>query len=176
MYTTLSVDQVVVIAGFGPARVSQPRRQMIAGTSVNGFDLELYCGTRGGYWVSSEHVSKKYQDGTFRDLTTPAVVTRALQILVKNRERQNRNANQRARKLHQRATSNDFVEMVTCLRDVYATNDKEYSTTYLNLFEKLLDQVAVEIALVYGIPRQGIRGQLESTIRNREITPELHQP
>ncbi len=92
-----------------------------------------------------------------------------LQILTRNRVNRGRNPNERV-KMHRRLLhSGDAVQWAECARDLYVAPGKEWSHTLLEIYNIALEYLAIELAAALDMPRQGMRGWLESTILNREV-------
>ncbi len=118
-------------------------------------------------------IARLHDDG-YRLLATPEEMRDALALLCLARKKiPGRGWQQQKTHLERVQRSSKLADLAECIRDLYAREGEERSYSKLQLYEQMLERFADEVALVLDIPRQGMRGTIESIIISRKLPKEL---
>lgn len=103
--------------------------------------------------------------------SNPGYMLEALEHLRDKRRQASGNPSTRERHFRGQLNHIDPRVLAECVRDLWVPEGTERSYIYMTLYEQALDRLALEVAFVFGEPKQGVRGKLESIVGSR-LAPE----
>ena len=155
----------VIMKQYGIGRIITIDTEKIAGLATRLYRIGFESGETKQVPVLSALV---------RPIATSADVDRALVVLTKKRERQHTPWHRKQTECVAALNKGSIVDVAAVARDLYVTSEKERNSV-TELYEQALTLLALEVAHVRNLPRQGVRGALESTIVQRSIDPRLQE-
>lgn len=110
---------------------------------------------------------QKFADHGVRWPVNPGRMLEVLECLRDKRQKFSGNPNKREVYFRNLMQNRDACELARCVRDLWTPAGSERSYLYMSLYDQALERLAHEVAIVFQVPLQGVRGSLESIITNR---------
>ena len=156
-------DEFVVYPAHGVGRILSIEEQEIAGLR-----LELFVISFEKDKMTLRVPTHKATDIGMRSLSSPDVVTKAMDTL-KGKARVKRAMwSRRAQEYEQKINSGDLLSIAEVVRDLYRTDDqREQSYSERQLYEAALERLTREVAAVNGVDEAGAQKTVGEVLMSR---------
>lgn len=156
-------DEFVVYPAHGVGRILSIEEQEIAG-----FKLELFVITFEKDKMTLRVPTHRALDIGMRQLSSPDVVSKALETL-KGKARVKRAMwSRRAQEYEQKINSGDLLSIAEVVRDLHRADDqREQSYSERQLYEAALDRLTREVAAVVGTDTAGAQKRVDDVLMSR---------
>jgi CarD family transcriptional regulator len=156
-------DEFVVYPAHGVGKIVSIEEQEIAG-----FRLELFVINFEKDKMTLRVPTHKAVDVGMRQLSTPEVVSKALDTL-KGKARVKRAMwSRRAQEYEQKINSGDLMAIAEVVRDLHRADDqREQSYSERQLYEAALERLTREVAAVAGVDEAGAQRKVDDVLTSR---------
>jgi CarD family transcriptional regulator len=156
-------DEFVVYPAHGVGRIISIEEQEIAGLK-----LELFVISFEKDKMTLRVPTHKAVDVGMRSLSTPDVVTRALDTLKGKAKVKRAMWSRRAQEYEQKINSGDLLSIAEVVRDLHRQDDqREQSYSERQLYEAALERLTREVAAVVGTDEAGAARQVDAVLMGR---------
>jgi len=156
-------DDFVVYPAHGVGKIISIEEQEIAGLT-----MELFVISFEKDKMTLRVPTHKATDIGMRQLSTPDVVTRALETLKGKAKVKRAMWSRRAQEYEQKINSGDLMAIAEVVRDLFRTDDqREQSYSERQLYEAALDRLTREVAAVSGVDAAGAQKRVGDVLVGR---------
>ncbi|MBD3765772.1 MAG: CarD family transcriptional regulator [Rhodobacterales bacterium] len=156
-------DEFVVYPAHGVGRILSIEEQEIAG-----FKLELFVITFEKDKMTLRVPTHRALDIGMRQLSSPDVVSKALETLKGKAKVKRAMWSRRAQEYEQKINSGDLLSIAEVVRDLHRAEDqREQSYSERQLYEAALDRLTREVAAVVGTDAAGAQKRVDDVLMSR---------
>jgi len=156
-------DEFVVYPAHGVGRIISIEEQEIAGLR-----LELFVISFEKDKMTLRVPTHKALDIGMRSLSSPDVVTKALEMLKGKAKVKRAMWSRRAQEYEQKINSGDLLSIAEVVRDLHRNDDqREQSYSERQLYEAALERLTREVAAVSGTDERGAAKRVEDVLVTR---------
>jgi CarD family transcriptional regulator len=156
-------NEFVVYPAHGVGRILSIEEQEIAGLR-----LELFVISFEKDKMTLRVPTHKATDVGMRSLSTPDIVTRALDTLKGKAKVKRAMWSRRAQEYEQKINSGDLLSIAEVVRDLHRQDDqREQSYSERQLYEAALERLTREVAAVSGTDEAGAAKQVDAVLMGR---------
>lgn len=160
----ISIGDILVVPAYGPCTITAIEAKELYGSRDTFVTLAPHCDNE----TSTTTIPmQKFTAHGVRWPANPGRMLEVLECLRDNRCKFSGNSNKRGVHFRNLMQSRDPRELARCVRDLWTPEGSERSYLYMDLYDPALERLAREVAIVFWVPLQGVRGSLESIITNR---------
>jgi CarD family transcriptional regulator len=161
--TDFRPDDFVVYPAHGVGRIVSIEEQEIAGLK-----LELFVVSFEKDKMTLRVPTHRAAEIGMRQLSTPDVVSKALDTLKGKAKVKRAMWSRRAQEYEQKINSGDLLSIAEVVRDLHRADDqREQSYSERQLYEAALDRLTREVAAVSGVDPEGAQKKVDAVLLNR---------
>jgi CarD family transcriptional regulator len=156
-------DDYVVYPAHGVGQIVSIEKSEVAG-----FELELFVITFAKDKMTLRVPTNKASDAGLRSLSSPDVVTRAMETLKGKAKVRKAMWSRRAQEYEAKINSGDLIAIAEVVRDLHRNDEqREQSYSERQLYEAALDRLTRELAAVNGMDESGALRAVDEILMSR---------